>query len=142
MITSYCRATGAKYYVNTAPVRRLAPKRGFLITEIPYGSGASFSELAPRSLERSSLTPNWPLAAWLPGAGGRRDWEIDMDKAELRYTHGDYYITIGDKIISIDEIAEPKTTTYTGSILFQAVCFLADLTLDWQEPGGEGEETG
>ena len=78
-----------------------------------------------------------------------------MNKAELRYIDGDYYITIGDKKISVDKVAEPETvavhmpdgsktvaSNYDGNVLFQAACILSVITLDGQEPGGEGEETG
>jgi len=65
-----------------------------------------------------------------------------MDKAEIRFIDGDYYITQGDKKIAVQKYAEVDSTivnmpdgtklhteNLSGKTIMMAACFLNDFTL-------------
>lgn len=66
-----------------------------------------------------------------------------MNKAELRFIDGEYYVTQGDKKVAVEKLAAIGTVTtvmpdgskivvdnLTGKTLFQAACFLNDFHLE------------
>ena len=66
-----------------------------------------------------------------------------MEKAEIRFIDGDYYLTQGDKKVAVEKLADINTTILMmpdGSkivvdnlackTIFQAACFLNDFHLE------------
>ena len=65
-----------------------------------------------------------------------------MEKAEIRFIDGDYYVTQGDKKVAVEKLSDVDTVAIKfpdgsetvadnlcGKTLFQAACFLNDFHL-------------